>query len=62
MPVRRGLWFNGVSSKLLNGWWGLPLGYLYPSGSFLRNFLPKFKQAVKKQPIFSKGLGALIRG
>jgi hypothetical protein len=33
-----------------------------PSSSFLRNFLPKFKQAVKKQPIFSKGLEALIRG
>jgi hypothetical protein len=62
MPVRRGLWLNGVSSKLLNGWLGLPLRYLYPSGSFLRNFLPKFKQAVKKQPIFSKGLEALIRG
>ena len=62
MPVGRGLWLNGVSSKLLNGWWGLPLGYLYPSSSFLRNFLPKFKQAVKKQPIFSKGLEALIRG
>jgi hypothetical protein len=62
MPVRRGLWLNGVSSKLLNGWWGLPLGYLYPSSSFLRNFLPKFKQAVKKQPFFSTWLEALIRG
>jgi hypothetical protein len=54
MPVCRGLLLNGVSSKLLNGWWGLPLGYLYPRSSFLRNFLPKFKQAVKKQPIFLK--------
>jgi hypothetical protein len=46
----------------LNSWWGLPLGYLYPCSSFSRNFLPKFKQAAKKQTIFSKGLEALIRG